>query len=518
MLVAKQRLNAKLKVDFLKPSLDQLNAQAAHLINSGDGDAAIELIEQVLAAVPRDPTALTLKAIVLRLSGQLREAILHCDAAIEAAPDYAEAWLQRGFVLASGGSMDGARACYARVVALDPYNADALAGLAAIGARGGDGDEARAHAAQALAIDPGNIIALCAVATMDIESKKFAAACDALVPLAATMDTVSADRSMLFGLLGDAHHGLGEVDAAFSAYARAKGDFAALHAPRIAGREPHHAMIDRIGAQIPKLGSLHATSPLQPANAAATHVFLMGYPRSGTTLVENILASLPDVFALEERPTLGDADQAFLLGDDGLITFAALDEAELDTYRTAYWNKVAASGLDVAGKVFVDMDPLKATRLPLIARLFPHAKILLMRRDPRDCVWSCFHTNFALTSAALEFTTIESAARHYDRMMAMTQAALTHLSLDTHVVRYDALVKEFDATTQAMCDFLGIAWSDALRSFDKTAQSRGVSTASAGQVRKGLYDGSRQWEQYRAYLDPVLPILQPWVEQFGFDT
>jgi hypothetical protein len=140
-----------------------------------------------------------------------------------------------------------------------------------------------------------------------------------------------------------------------------------------------------------------------------------------------------------------------------------------------------------------------------------------MRRDPRDVVWSCFRTNFALSAAAMEFTTLESTARHYDVLMTLMERCFEVLPLTVHELRYDALVRDFDATTQALCDFLGLSWSPEMREFNKTAQRRGVATASAAQVRRALYDGTRQWERYKAQMEPVLPILAPWVEKFGFD-
>lgn len=162
------------------------------------------------------------------------------------------------------------------------------------------------------------------------------------------------------------------------------------------------------------------------------------------------------------------------------------------------------------------MDPLKATRLPFIARMFPESRILIMRRDPRDVVWSCFRTNFAMTSGTLEYTSLESAARHYDAMMRLTEAALELLELPFHEVDYHRLVRDFDGTTREICEFLGMTWHEDLRRFDRTARARGVSTASAGQVSRGLYNGTRQWERYAPFLEPVMPVLQPWIERFGY--
>jgi hypothetical protein len=139
-----------------------------------------------------------------------------------------------------------------------------------------------------------------------------------------------------------------------------------------------------------------------------------------------------------------------------------------------------------------------------------------MRRDPRDIVWSCFRTNFAMTSGTLEYTSIERAARHYDAMMRLTELALEKLPINAHIVPYQALVQEFEATTRAICTFAGLTWDEAVRGFDRTAERRGVSTASAAQVRRGLFDGTRQWEPYARWIEPAMPILEPWLRKFGY--
>jgi tetratricopeptide (TPR) repeat protein len=486
-----------------------------HALIAGDHAAAANHFRAALALAPNEPETLVGLAQTLRRQGLLRDAVLTCDTAIRIAPDYAPAWLERGFTLASGGSMALARECYERVVALDPANADAHAGLASLMARDGDSATGRAHAQAALATEPGNIIATGARATMELEAGNAAAARDLVAPVLAALEVPSQDRIMLASRLGDACAKLGEADAAYSAYSACKADFAAIYAARYPGPAPHRQFIGGIAAGL----AAHSFSPgsNDPVpQAAANHLFLLGYPRSGTTMVENILASLPQVVALEERPTLGEADRAFLTDPDGLTRFAALSADALQPYRAAYWQHVAGAGIAAPGQCFVDMDPLKATRLPLIARLFPAARVLIMRRDPRDVVWSCFRTNFSLTTAALDFTSLEGAARHYAAMMELTELARTKLDLGFHEVRYEALVRDFDSETQAMCRFAGLDWSEDLRQFDKTALKRGVSTASAGQVRKGLYDGSGQWQPYAKYFEPVLPILAPWIEKYSY--
>ena len=141
-------------------------------------------------------------------------------------------------------------------------------------------------------------------------------------------------------------------------------------------------------------GALAGSSSPTPTDAVG-HVFLLGYPRSGTTLTEQILATIPNVVSLEEAPTLAAGEK--YLSSDGIAALVALNEDEVAALRKNYWAVVNAAGIDVSGKTFIDMDPLKGAALPLIARLFPDAKIVIMHRDPRDVVWSCFRRNFVYT-------------------------------------------------------------------------------------------------------------------------
>ena len=496
---------------------ENFNTLAWFRLHGGDAQAAADLFTQALHIAPRDPEALVGLAGLLRGAGRLRDAALHCDAAIAAAPAYAEAWLERAYVMAAGGVMDEAARCYGAVLEIAPAQAAAHAGLAAIAARDGDGEKVRRHAGAALASEPANPIAAAALATVQIEAGDAAGARALVEPLVATLHTPSPERIQLLTQLGDACDKLDDAEAAYAAYSAANADFAVIHAGAFAERQSQADFIAGIAAGIAAMDPSRWDAPQAAAPApAAHHVFVLGYPRSGNTLLENVLASLPGAQALEERPTLREAEQAFLADPAGLTAFEREPDAALDRYRDAYWQRVAQAGVGLPTACFVDMDPLKGMRLPLIARLFPQARVLLVRRDPRDVVWSCFRTSFALTNAALDFTTLESTARHYDALMRLIETARERLPLAVHEVHYHRLVQDFDETTRELCAFIGMPWSEDLRRFDRTARKRGVSTASAGQVRRGLYDGTRQWERHARALEPVMPILMPWVERFGY--
>jgi hypothetical protein len=284
-------------------------------------------------------------------------------------------------------------------------------------------------------------------------------------------------------------------------------------------RPSHRRFIEHIAEQVASTSGQPARyRETAPPQAAATHVFLLGYPRSGTTLVENVLASAPGVYALEERDTLADTDEVLVANDGTMPDLDALDIAVVDRLRAGYWQRVTQMAGDVSGRVFVDMNPFNGIKLPIIARLFPDARIVVMRRDPRDVVLSCYRINFTPSTASFAFSDLEETARHYDALTGLIELCQARLPLAYHELRYDQLVTDFAATVRELADFVSVEWTDDFLSFDKTAQSRGVATASATQVRRGLYDGRNQWRRYEKQLAPVLPILARWTERLGFES
>ncbi|MGH6877091.1 MAG: sulfotransferase family protein [Rhizomicrobium sp.] len=249
----------------------------------------------------------------------------------------------------------------------------------------------------------------------------------------------------------------------------------------------------------------------------ASHVFLLGFPRSGTTLVEQMLASHPDVVTIEEKDCLADSVEAFLPYPRNLAALAQASELVLDDYRDRYWQRVRKYGADVAGKLFVDMGPMHTVRLPVIARLFPAARILFCIRDPRDVVLSCFRRRFGINPTTFEFLTLEGAARFYSAVMRLAESYRATLPVAPYDIRYEALVEDPEAGLRALCAFLGLQWNASMLRFAERSGLDAITTASASQIARGLNrEGIGQWRRYAEFLAPVLPILEPSIERFGY--
>lgn len=498
-----------------------LNLAAWRREEIGDYAGAHRILLQALVLSPEDIFIRGAIGTVLRKEGRLDEALTTLDQVLAAAPDHAAAWLERGYVLDALRDRDQARESYRRAIGIDPHMAPALGKLADLAAQAGDAQTGRALAARALAINSHEPAAVAALATIDIEARDGVAA-EARLRALLRPALAGDDRTRTLTLLGDALDRQDRTEEAFAVYREAQANFRSIYAPTLSpgpGRPSHRAFIEHIAAQVRDTPAMTGPEPsVEVAGAAAGHVFLLGYPRSGTTLVENVLASAPGVKALEERDTLADTDGILVRNDGTMPDLTALDPTLLADMRSGYWRRVRAMAGDVTGRIFVDMNPFNGIKLPIIARLFPQAKILIMRRDPRDVVLSCYRINFMPSTAAWSFSELEETARHYDALMTLTELCRERLALDFHEVRYDRLVADFEPTVTAFARFIGLEWTEAFRTFDRTAQSRGVRTASATQVRRGLYDGRGQWRRYADQLAPALPILAPWVERFGFEA
>lgn len=243
-------------------------------------------------------------------------------------------------------------------------------------------------------------------------------------------------------------------------------------------------------------------------------VFLVGFPRSGTTLLDTLLMNMPDLHVLEELPVMNQVDNA--LGDEARL--ATLDDAEANRLRRLYFETLAGISPPPPGRTVLDKHPLRMARMAIVNRLFPDAKIIMLERHPYDVVLSCFMANFQLNPAMRSFADLEEAARTYDAVFTAWTRAEAALPLNVHRIRYERMVEDLAGEMRPLLDFLGLPWNEKVLDNQAAAASRGhVRTASYAQVTEPIYKrAAGRWERYRAQLAPVLPILAPWAERMGY--
>ena len=502
------------------PSLLRIRAEA--LRDAGRIGEAGVLLNRALNLAPDDPDTIMDIGRLLVAEQRIDEAVAAYQAVIALRPEMLDAWNALGAAHAGAGQFMPARAAFARASELSPEDPGPRANLAFMDARAGYHESARAHANEALRLQADHALATLALVRADVDQQQFESARERLEPLLTRGELDPTQKQIALSLLADTLDALGRTDEAFAVYSEVKSVFAARHSARygVGGPvESHLSFMQRLSTwfdrQNPSVWRQHAT-PSEAEGPVRGHVFLLGYLRSGVTLVESILASLPGVRVLEEGSTLVAGDRVFLRNEEALATLNPLDPDLARQVQVAYWQCVRGAIPEVDGKIFVDMSPLYGIKLPMIARLFPTARVIVCRRDPRDVVLSCFRRSFAPNALTYQLTSLEGIARHYDEAMRLTERHLEALPLPVHIVEYSQLVGDFDVATRAIAEFVGAPWSEDVRHFNRTAAGRRINTPSGPQVRRSLFDGTGQWRRYRAQLAPVLPVLQPWVTRYGY--
>ena len=497
------------------------------LKDAGRLDEAIAEFGLGLHLDPQDAALMTEVGFCLLELGRRREAGRVLGVAIKLAPQSPRTNFAYGWAAERLGALDAAESGFKRAVALDPRHADALAGLSGLAVRRREWDAARGYAERAAAIDPRQTDALMNLAGVEVGVGDHAAAERRLRAIIALPHLNPQARTNARFILGDTLDATGRYRDAFAAYAEGKAEMRDHFAAEFGGARANAAyegareiLAEFLAAPPEDWAALAAppvSAPSGSEGGARAHAFLVGFPRSGTTLLEQVLATHPDVVDLDERPVLIDAETEFLTVSGGVRRLAGIPSERLEPFRQAYWKRVREFGVEPAGKLFIDKHPLSTIRLPLIARVFPQAKIIFALRDPRDVVLSCFRRSFNMNAAMYEFNTIEGAARYYDAVMTAGETYLARLPVDAERLRYEDLVADFDGTARRLCAFLGLEWTEGLRDFAATAGARRIATPSSAQVGRGLYgEGVGQWRNYAFALEPALPILAPWIEKFGY--
>jgi tetratricopeptide (TPR) repeat protein len=322
----------------------------------------------------------------------------------------------------------------------------------------------------------------------------------------------SLDPTQREQFVGEVADRLGLVDVAFAAFIE-KNRVAASRpdAVQFTGTErlrTIESLTERTTSEF-----LQSWRPIEPIAEPPSPAFLVGFLRSGTTLLDTILMGHSDTFVTEEEPMLATVEA--VLGR--MERLAELGREDVEALRERYFK--ALSSPVPEGKLLVDKNPLATLRTPLIHRMFPDARFIFAVRHPCDVVLSCFMQNLQVNEAMAAFLDLTNAARLYDRSMTYWHKCQEVFPVQVHRIRYEDLVADVEGEIRPLLEFLGLPWDDRVLEHQKTATSRGlIRTPSYAQVTEGIYKrASGRWERYRHHLEPILPILAPWVERFGYE-
>jgi len=254
---------------------------------------------------------------------------------------------------------------------------------------------------------------------------------------------------------------------------------------------------------------------------AAQPIFILGFPRSGTTLVEQTLSAHPRICAGDELPFVNEITQAMMRVLNSPLTYPeALAELwmgdrcqGLDELRDYYLERVRQLDIVEGAAWFTDKMPLNETHLGLIALMFPRSPLIHVLRHPLDVVLSTFSNH--LTHGFYCSYALETAARHYALTLELVEHYRAQMTLHYLPIRYEDIVDEQEEAVRRMLDFIGEPFDERCLAFHENR--RYARTASYAQVTERLYDRSRyRYRHYLKQLEPAIAILEPVIKRLGY--
>jgi len=250
-------------------------------------------------------------------------------------------------------------------------------------------------------------------------------------------------------------------------------------------------------------------------------IFVLGFPRSGTTMLEQMLDAHAGMASMDERPFVQRViERMQSLGLDYPEQLGELDSGQCAALREIYWKAVAEVVQLKPGQRLVDKNPLTMLRLPLLVRLFPNAKIIFVVRHPCDVVLSNYMQHFSAPAFTALCSTLPRLASGYAAAIRFWHAHMALLKPHVFEWNYEDAIRDFDANVGKLGAFLELEDVTPLYDFSEHAKRKGyIGTPSYAQVVQPVYSGSiDRWKSYRKYFEPILPILQPAMRHWGYEA
>ena len=249
-------------------------------------------------------------------------------------------------------------------------------------------------------------------------------------------------------------------------------------------------------------------------------VFMIGFPRSGTTLLDTILRSHPMINVIEEKSSVKKlVNSLSKLTNKSFEKMNDIKDENIKEIRKTYFENLFSHINEDKQKVYIDKLPLNIVYIAEILRIFPQAKFIISLRHPCDCVLSCYMQNFKLNESMSNFLNLKDTAVTYDLIMKLLKIYKLKFHFNFFEIKYEKLISNFNDEIKNLLDFLELPWDNSVVEYQKTARKRErIFTPSYDQVIKPLYSKSAgRWIKYKNKLSDVYPILEPWIKEFNYE-
>lgn len=494
----------------LSPTAASYLANLGRSLNTiNDFEGALDVASRAVERAPDDVPARLVRARALAGLRRYAEARDETDVACALTTPTEAMLVEAGDIGFLGRNFEQAEGYYRRALAINGGSEGAWLGIGKVLERRNRSDELMAEldAAEAAGI-PGQTLAMLRAKGLRAQKRWV----EALAIAQSAPDT--GERTERYQLIGDIADRLGQSDVAFSAFSEANR---LLAENTVGSEDAARDYLDRFNKvrELLTPGSFARWRPLHIRPERRAPLFIFGFPRSGTTLIDTMLSGHPDAVVIEEELTIDTVAAA--LGSVERIP--GLDEAEARRLIRLYYAEADKHAPDAGNRLIVDKQPLGLGSTPLLYRLFPDARFLFVERHPCDVVLSCFITSARMDADVASFHDFEGTARLYDSVLSFWQRVREVLPIHTHSIRYETLIGDPETELRALADFAGLEWTPQLMANEANAAARSyIGSPSYAQVAEPIYTRAKgRWLRYREQMEPVIPILRPWIEKMGYD-
>lgn len=536
----------------VQPDNVQLRCELGRLAaDTGDYDAAYEAFSAAHARVPREPAILYFLGLTDFSRGRHARAVEWLRQAWMLNPAHAQTGVTLGRSYAELGLREEAVSAWRQAIAADARCAAAYLDLANFLDDAGRRDEALQVYEAGAAAAPDQAVLACALAEEYEHRNRLDDAARAVTQALATApDDLHANvlAARLARRAGKPVEGLARLARFASIDERAPRAEEILfelgllsdrageteQALRYAERANHiqlagHPHIDKqtVLAEIARLRAAPAGAWSAEVDAAHAGdwppdpIFLVGFPRSGTTLLGRMLKAHSRLDLLEETPLTEQLAQSAREAPGGYPDgVGSVGAAVIDGWRKAYWRSAARLGAASPARGLIDKAPLALIHAGLLHHVFPRSRFIFALRHPCDAVLSCVLQRFELNPAMANFGNLRDSVGFYAAAMGLWEHYRAHLPLLVHCLHYERLIEQPETELRGLLDFLGLEWEPAM--LDVAARSgteETINTPSYQQVAEPLYTRARyRWERYRQFYDKgTLAALAPFAERYGYE-
>jgi tetratricopeptide (TPR) repeat protein len=404
---------------------------------------------------------------------------------------------------------------YEAILELQPDNAQVAANLASMLERENRLDEAETWTGEALRLHPANKMAKLTRTVLDRRNGNYSRAAQGLRRLIPEIGR-PINRSIAWNQLGQCLEGQEEWDEAFDAFSESNRILMEHHPGSCPdARGPHGLQtLARIREWLQEDRMAAWNEPAIKDEGGLA--FLVGFPRSGTTLLDRMLQAHPDIEVLEEKSLFTHLHQDWV--EPGVLeALTDVNEAQIVDARNIYRREMSRHRRQPQRALVIDKLPLNLTYLFLIHRLFPEAPIIFLQRHPMDACISCYFQAFELEASMGYFLDIELTAQYYAAVMQVASLSMDQIEGPAFQLRYEDLVTEPKDQLTALINFLELETDESMLEDWRQDGGETSNTPSYQQVFQPLHTRSiGKWRHFSKQLESSRAVLQPWVERFGY--